>query len=143
MADLSCNSRILEGIYRGSSAIISTDDADFKGIVQGYTISFEVPRKQLYDLVSPGFYYIEYQPIGLATFQKVVGPKGFQKNICSCVPKTITLDATAASCYPDGSQPLQSSFVLVNALPSKLEITSNIQDWIIVFSVSYVFSDLQ
>lgn len=143
MADLTCNSRVLEGIFRGSSAIISTNDDDFKGIVQGYSISFEVPRKQLYDLVTSGFYYIEYPPIGLATFQKVVGPKGFQKNICSCVPKTITLDATGASCYPDGALPAQASYVLVNALPSKIDITSNVQDWIIVFSVSYVFSDLQ
>lgn len=143
MADAVCNSRTLEGIYRGTSAIISTDDMDFKGLVQGYTIEFGIDRNMVWDLVSPGFYYIEKPPQGQAVFQKVAGPKGFQKNICSCVPKTITVDASAASCYPEGTPPSEASYVLVNALPSKIQISSNTQDWLIVFSVSYLFSDLQ
>lgn len=142
MADATCNARSLEGIYRGSSAIISTDDTDFKGLVQGYEINFEVPNRQVYDLVSPGFYYIEEPPRGIATFAKVVGPKGFQKNICSCVPKTITIDASAAMCYPPGAG-VDAQFVLINAKPNGIKIGSTVENWLITFQVSYIFSDLR
>jgi hypothetical protein len=142
MADATCNSRSLEGIYRGSSAILSTDDSDFKGIVQGYEIDFQVDRRQVYDLLSPGFYYIELPPAGTATFSKVVGPKGFQKNICSCTPKTITIDASAAMCYPPDAD-VDAQFTLVNALPRGIKIGSTVETWLISFQVSYIFSDLQ
>jgi hypothetical protein len=142
MADATCNTRSLEGIYRGSSAIITTDDTDFKGIVQGYEIDFQVPRRQVYDLVSPGFYYIEEPPKGIASFAKVVGPKGFQKSICSCTPKTITIDASAAFCFPPDTD-VQAQFVLVNALPMGIKIGSTVENWLITFQVSYIFSDLR
>lgn len=142
MADATCNTRSLEGIYRGSSAIITTDDTEFKGIVQGYEIQFDVPRRQVWDLVSPGFYYIEEPARGVATFAKVVGPKGFQKNLCSCVPKTITIDASAGFCYP-ADTPTQAQYVLVNALPQGIKIGSTVENWLITFQVSYIFSDLR
>lgn len=142
MADATCNNRSLDGIYRGSSAIISTDDTEFKGIVQGYEIVFEVPRKQVYDLVSPGFYYIEEPPRGQAVFTKVVGPKGFQKALCTCTPKTITIDASAAMCYPEGSG-TDAQFVLINSLPQGVKILSNTETWLIAFQVTYIFSDLR
>lgn len=141
MANTSCNSRSLQGVFRGSSAVIATDDSDFKGIVQGYEITFQVDKKQVFDLVSPGFYYLEQPPVGAASFSKIVGPKGLQKNLCSCVPKTITIDASAANCYPGTG--VQAQYVLVNALSTGLKVSSTVQDWLIAFSVSYIFSDLQ
>jgi hypothetical protein len=143
MADSVCNTRELEGIIRGSSATISTTDTDFKGIIQGYEIQFQVPRKQVYDLISPGFYYIEYPPQGVASFSKVVGPKGFQKSICTCTPKTITIDATGPVCYPTGTVTPDATFVLLNALPQQLHIRSTTEDWLVTFTVTYIFSDLQ
>jgi hypothetical protein len=81
-------------------------------------------------------------PAGSATFTKVVGPKGFQKSICSCTPKTITIDASAAFCYPEGTT-TNAQYVLVNALPQGIKIGSTVENWLITFQVSYIFSDLQ
>jgi len=145
MTDATCNGRALSGIVRGTGFTVSADDDSFKGLVQAFELDFTRKIQRIYDLASPSFYYIEYPPEGQVAFTKVVGPMGAQKLVCDCLPHTITLSAGTLPCFPKPTGPADPNltWTLTNAMPFNLRVHGNASDFLIVFSIAYVFSDLQ
>ena len=145
MTDATCNGRALAGIIRGTGFSVTVDDSSFKGLVQAFELDFTRRIQRIYDLASPSFYYIEYPPEGQVAFTKVVGPLGAQKLVCDCQHHTITLSAGTLPCFPKPTGPADPNltWTLTNAMPFNERIHGNASDFLIVFSIAYVFSDLQ
>jgi hypothetical protein len=136
MASSACPSRALSGVIRGGTARITGHASG--GIVQQYQIAYETKRVPQYDLISTNFYYIEYPHNGTAKFTSVVTTSAGAVDMCSCSPQTITVTPTQLC---DGS--VGGAYTLANALPSGVQIQSSVNDWLVMFSVDYTFSELR
>jgi hypothetical protein len=137
-----CNPRNLEGVIRGTGFTIQGEAPGSNGIVSQFQLEFKRELNRIYDLSSPSFYYIEGAPQGTATFQKIVGPKGAPKLLCSCEPNTVILNTGTGTCYPTNTAAADTSYTLHYALPFGLSGQGQATDFIVSFSVSYLFSDL-
>lgn len=142
MANATCNSRVLEGTIRGTNFSISGIDESAQGLVQQFSLQFQRKLSYIYDLSSPGFYYIEGPSEGQVSFTKVVGPKGAPKLNCECEPRTLRLNAGETLCYPEDGDFQDASYTLLNALPFGLTGQGNASDFLIVFGISYRFNNV-
>jgi hypothetical protein len=142
MADSTCSFFRHQGTIRGVNFSIAGDD-NFKGLVQAFQLEFARVLNRVYDLSSNGFYYIEGPSKGTVFFNKVVGPLGAPKLICTCNPSTLTLDASNMLCSTSSSPSSSGlTYHLEYALPERLQGQGSSENMIIMFGVGYTFSGL-
>lgn len=142
-----CVGRELSGIIRGTNFTISGIDGQAMGLVASFNLGFERKITRIYDLASPRFYYVEGASEGQVQFDNVVGPLGAPKLACECVAKDIILNAGPTIC-PVGAQPLQAqasqfSYTLKNALPFGLSGQGEANNFLIIFSIKYMFNNIE
>jgi len=141
----SCSPHELAGVIRGTNFSISAGE-DFTGLVQNFNLTFQRKLSRVYDLSDgKSFYYIEGPSEGQVQFSKVVGPKGAPKLLCSCEPQQITLNAGNSLCYTaSGSSTAQgASYKLKNSYGFGLTGQGDANNFLIIFGISYMFSDIE
>lgn len=146
-----CVQRTLEGIIRGTNFAIDGIGSDAtRGLVQQFQLQFQRKLTRVYDLASPSFYYIEGPSEGNITMAKVVGPQGAPKLDCTCDANDIVLDAGPTLCHTQagstGLPQLESGaarYTLKNAMPYGLQGQGNANNFLIIFSISYLFNDIE
>lgn len=145
MADATCSEHRLEGTIRGTNFTIEGIDDAAAGLVQSFQLQFTRNLARVYDLADPGFYYIEGPSKGEVGFTKIVGPKGAPKLTCDCEPRTLVLNAGETICFPEptAAQIEGATYTLLNALPFGISGQGNSNNFLISFSISYLFSDLR
>jgi len=141
--NVKCGERVLEGILRGSGFRISGLGTGSEGLVQQFQLQFQRKLSRVYDLTSPSFYYLEGPSEGNVALTRVVGPKGTPKLACDCTPRTIILDASQAACYPANTPGADSAYTLSNAMPFGLQGQGSVDNFLVVFSISYMFNNLE
>ncbi len=106
-------------------------------------MQFQRRFTRVYDLVEPRFYYVEGPSEGQISFTHVVGPAGAPVISCTCEPTDIVLDAGPEVCYPETSPLTDLSYTLKNALPFGYRGSGDSNNFLIIFGISYLFSDIQ
>jgi hypothetical protein len=144
-----CVTRTLEGVIRGQNFTIEGIDDATVGLVTQFNLQFQRPLTRVYDLASTAFYYVVGNAQGQVDLQKVVGPRGAPRIRCTCDPYTITLDASHTLCHVQGLEGdaqlldgVGAKYDLLNAMPFGLQGSGSSENPVIVFSVSYMFSDI-
>ena len=141
-----CVPRSVAGIIRGTNFTISVaGSSQALGVVHQFTLEFKRQLTRIYNLAAPDFYYIEGAPEGVLQLQQVVGPKGSPRLACDCSAKDISLNAGSTFCAPPPptpGQPPPGNYLLKNTMPFGLKGGGKADDFLIVFELSYLFSDI-
>lgn len=141
----SCTGRKLEGVIRGTNFRISglsSGTNDPLGLVASFQVQFQRRLTRVYNLVEPSFFYVEGPAEGQVSLASVVGPRGLPRLACDCVPRQVVISASQVVCSASNVGG-DFSMTLKNALPMNFSFQGQATDFLLRFSIGYLFDDIE